>query len=285
MIFLLLSILSGITIILCFKWADRAGLNTFTVIILNYLTAFLLGLVLTGKELIPSVMPATGEVTAAFAIGILFVVLFRILGVSVKTAGMGISTIAAKISVAIPITFSIAAYHETLNFQKTAGILLALVSLVFTIYRKGKREKHSILFPVLLFVGMGLVDSMVKYVQAAHLINRNILVFSTWVFLIAFITGLFMKLIEKKNITKGFSLHLLGTGILLGTANLGSLYFFIRTLNTGILDSSLIFTINNLGILILTVLTGVLFFRERLNRMNRIGFFLSLVSLYIIFKS
>jgi len=285
MFFLLLSILSGITIVVCFKLAERLGLNTFTVIILNYLTAFLLSLSLTKNVLFSISLPASGEIIAALIIGILFVILFRILGASIKKAGMGISTIAAKISVVIPVTFSILAYHENMNVQKTIGIILALIALFLTLYRKEKTEKHFFLFPILLFVGMGIVDSTVKFVQINYLEKQSILVFSTFVFLISFLTGLLMIVIEKVKITKGFSIPLFGVGIMLGIANLGSLYFFIKALNSGFLNSSLIFTVNNLGILILAVLTGILFFRERLNWLNCVGFLLSLVSLYIIFES
>ncbi len=284
MFFLLLSVLSGITIVLCFKWVDRLGLNAFTVIVLNYLVAFLLGFILIKKELQSIGHPSAGEMGSALFIGILFVIMFRILGASVKTAGMGISTIAAKISVAIPITFSIIAYHEHLSLQKTTGIALAMTALFLTVYRKEGSKKQTFLLPVLLFAGMGVVDSMVKFVQVTYLEEHNTLPFSTLVFLIAFFTGLLMKMTEKRKLLENFSIPIVLTGILLGTANLGSLYFFIRALDSGFLDSSLIFTINNLGILLLTVLTGVLFFRERLNLLNWAGFFLSLISLYIIFE-
>ncbi|MCD6202455.1 MAG: hypothetical protein J7K46_11675 [Bacteroidales bacterium] len=284
MFFLLLSILSGITIVLCFKWVDRLDLNAFTVIVLNYLVAFLLGFILIKKELWSLGHLSAGEMVTALVLGILFVIMFRILGASVKTAGMGISTIAAKISVALPIAFSIIAYHEPLSLQKSAGIGLAMTALFLTVYQKENSKKHAFLLPVLLFAGMGIVDSMVKFVQVSYLKEYNILPFSALVFFISFFTGMIMKMIEKKRLIEHLSMSLFLTGILLGTANLGSLYFFIRALDSGFLDSSLIFTINNLSILILTVLTGVLFFRERLSLLNWAGFLLSLVSLYIIFE-
>ena len=284
MIFLSLSILSGITIVICFKLIDRIGYSAFPAIIINYITAFLLGLFLTKKEIFYMTPPAGGEIIAALIIGILFIILFRILDLSVRTAGMGISTIAAKISVAIPITFSILYYHESLGMSKMGGILLALTSLFLTVYQKKRGKRHAFVLPVILFFGMGTVDTLVKYTQATYLQKENILVFSTFVFLISFLTGFIMEITERKKIRERISFLLLLIGVLLGIANLGSLYFFIRALDSDFLASSLIFTINNLGILILTVLTGVFFFRERLNPVNWFGFFLSLISLYIIFE-
>ncbi len=284
MIFLSLSILSGITIVICFKLIDRTGYSAFPAIIINYITAFLLGLFLTKKEIFSMAPPAGGEIIAALIIGILFIILFRILDLSVRQAGMGISTIAAKISVANPITFSILYYHESIGMSKISGILLALTSLFLTIYQKERGKRQAFVLPVILFFGMGAVDTLVKYTQESYLQKENILVFSTLVFLISFLTGLLMKITERKRVRERISFLLVLIGILLGIANLGSLYFFIKALNTGFLASSLIFTINNLGILILTVLTGIFFFRERLNTVNWFGFFLSLISLYIIFE-
>ncbi len=137
MIFLLLSILSGITIVVCFKLYDRLGINTFQAIIINYLTAFVLGFLLTRKEMIMVLTMESGELLSALIIGMLFVVMFRVLGKSVQKAGMGISTISAKISVAIPITFSILFFHESISTIKITGIMLALTSLIFAINNTG----------------------------------------------------------------------------------------------------------------------------------------------------
>jgi len=75
-------------------------------------------------------------------------------------------------------------------------------------------------------------------------------------------------------------------GIMLGISNFGSIYFLIRTLNHrspqgNIIDSSIVFGVNNTGIVVLSVFTGFIVFREKLKRINWIGVGLALVAIII----
>ena len=69
--------------------------------------------------------------------------------------------------------------------------------------------------------------------------------------------------------------------------NFGSIYFLVRALNYDIpihgrVDSSVVFAINNIGIVILSVLLGVLLFRERLSRANAAGMAVCILATLIL---
>ena len=76
-------------------------------------------------------------------------------------------------------------------------------------------------------------------------------------------------------------------GSCLGLVNFGSIYFLVRALNfrdplgNG-LDSSVVFGINNIGIVCLSVLLGRLAFSERLSLMNKTGIFICLLATVIL---
>jgi multidrug transporter EmrE-like cation transporter len=75
-------------------------------------------------------------------------------------------------------------------------------------------------------------------------------------------------------------------GIVLGIVNFGSIYLLVSALNhvnnNGIrTDSSVIFGLNNIGIVGLSVLVGLLIFSEKLKLINWIGIALSVVSILL----
>ena len=77
-----------------------------------------------------------------------------------------------------------------------------------------------------------------------------------------------------------------GWGLLLGSVNFGSIYFLVRALHYTSpagknMDSSVIFGANNISIVALSVLIGLLVFRERLKLVNWIGVMLSALALLL----
>ena len=75
-------------------------------------------------------------------------------------------------------------------------------------------------------------------------------------------------------------------GIALGIPNYFSIYFLVKALQEMqkefYMESSSLFMVNNLSIVILSVGIGLVLFREKLDRLKIFGLFLALVSLYLI---
>ena len=75
-------------------------------------------------------------------------------------------------------------------------------------------------------------------------------------------------------------------GVALGIPNYFSIYFLVKALqemhNEFQMESSSLFMVNNLSIVILSVGIGLVFFREKLDKFKIFGLFLALVSLYLI---
>ena len=215
--------------------------------------------------------------------------MFYVVGRSSQKAGISITTVASKMSVATPIMFSIFYDpNDRLNMLKFAGIILALVSVFLIVYRKkGLQLNRAVIYlPILLFIGMGIVDSLVKYAQYKYISDQEVAYFTVILFMISFVTGMVVLLTRKKGLHRLAGWRVLFWGFLLGMVNFGSIFFLIRTLNfksaTGSnIDSSVVFAVNNTGIVVLSVLTGLFLFRETLNRVNRIGIMLSLAAIFI----
>jgi hypothetical protein len=158
------------------------------------------------------------------------------------------------------------------------GIGLTLAGVLLTIYKKKTQlpEPAFIYLPVILFLGMGLVDSLVKLAQYEYVPDNRLSLFTTVLFSISALIGLMVSFLRKGRFRSLFSLRALYWGILLGGVNFGSIFFLVKTLNYrhpvhGSIDSSAVFGINNIGIVTLSVLLGMLLFREQLTVMNKTG--------------
>ena len=71
-------------------------------------------------------------------------------------------------------------------------------------------------------------------------------------------------------------------GILLGIPNYFSMLFLVKTLSYFPAASATIFPINNIGIVAVSTLVSVWFFKEKLNSKNILGLVLSLTAIALI---
>jgi EamA domain-containing membrane protein RarD len=176
-----------------------------------------------------------------------------------------------------------------LTTLKGTGIALALLSVLFTIYRKRTIDfdPRYLYLPAILFIGMGIIDSIIKLAQYHYIDNGTSTLFSAVLFSIAAITGLVTNFIRQNNFKTLLKPRTLFWGTLLGLGNYGSIYFLILALNYKMdsgetLDGSVVFGINNIGIVGLSVIIGLLAFKEKLTWLNWLGVVLSAVAIYVL---
>ncbi|MCB9013579.1 MAG: hypothetical protein H6539_06025 [Bacteroidales bacterium] len=285
MIYLFFSILSSTLLFVIFKFLDKKNIEAFPVIVINYLVAAVCGYILSEPA---SEMKPGWHIPSAI-IGVLFIVFFFIISLSTKRAGISISTVAAKMSVVWPISFSIFYDpNDSLSLVKFAGISLAVISVFLAVYdkEKFKLDPKKIYLPLVLFFGMGIIDSLVKYSQAEFLGEGGTAGFTSILFLFSFLAGvivipfrpsLFKSLFQPVNVL---------WGLFLGICNYGSIYFLLSALNNRNLsglrtDSSIIFGMNNTGIVALSVLLGVFVFKEKLKPINQLGIIIAMVAIIV----
>jgi drug/metabolite transporter (DMT)-like permease len=283
MIFLLLSILSSVGIAVIFKLMDKQKAALLPVIVLNYFTALVAGLLLFNGELSVGYILSSDWRYMAVLIGSLLIIGFYLIGYTTQKAGIAITTIANKMSVIIPILFSILYFSESMSWLKSLGILLALASVLLAVYKKktGASQKFSVL-PIIMFLVIGVIDSAVKLAQHSYVSEEDVSLFSSMSFGLAGIIGIIILSFQNKH-WKSFANPLVWIfGILIGLANFGSMYFLILSLNKSGLDSSIVYGVNNMGIILISIAIAVLFFTEKLSKINIIGFILAIISVAIL---
>ena len=70
-------------------------------------------------------------------------------------------------------------------------------------------------------------------------------------------------------------------GFVFGIPNFFSLVFFLQALATSNFDSSVVFPLVSMGIMVSSSILGVLLFKENLNKNNWLGIFLCICAIYI----
>jgi len=283
MFYLLLCIVSSSLLMVVFKIAGNRKLDNYLIIVINYLVASFFGFIIGG---FPG-QNVLKEAWLPFAaiIGVLFILIFLVMALSTQRSGISVTTIASKMSVILPILFSIIYFNETINSLKVFGILLALLAVFLTVSRKdrsGKGIRSNSVLPLTLFLGTGVIDSLIKYTQESYLESTDTVVFTSTLFLIAAISGIVYLpfRIKTHGITPGK--EAITAGIILGIINFGSLFGIVSALESQVFDSSIIFGINNIGVVLLSVIIALITFSEKLSLLNKIGILLSIVSIIVL---
>ena len=283
MIYLVLSILISSLLFVIFKLFDVFKINTLQAIVVNYIIAFSFGIFTSNVSLSIVEIPKQSWFIGAFSLGFLFISIFNVMGITAQKNGLSVASVAGKMSVVIPIVFGIIAYNEGASFIKIAGIILALVAVYLSSAKSDTTSVKfkNLLFPLILFVGSGVLDTTLKYVETTSVSNGEEPLFLATIFGCAFILGLFVVITQMINGKFKFQRKNVLGGIALGIPNYYSMEFLLKAFKTDI-ESSTLFTINNVGIVILTTVFALLFFQEKLIKKNWIGIGLAIFSILLV---
>ncbi|XLS30886.1 EamA/RhaT family transporter [Flavobacteriaceae bacterium M23B6Z8] len=273
MIYLVLSILINTLLFVIFKYFSQFKVNNLQAIVVNYFVAFSVGYFFEADRLAIKAITGAAWFPGTLFLGILFVTLFNILALTAQKGGLSVVSIASKMSLVIPVIFAFLVYGDKITLLKIGGIILALIA-VYLVTKKTATpsvENKYLYLPVLLFFGSGLLDTVLKYIETQYVAEGETIAYSAAIFLIAGITGIVFLGIQSVTTKVHFESKSLIAGIILGVPNFFSIYFLLKALKMEGLESSYIFPVNNVGIVLVSTLTGVLIFKEHLTSINRIG--------------
>ncbi|MBN2662604.1 MAG: DMT family transporter [Bacteroidales bacterium] len=283
MIFLVLSIISSTIIAVTFKLQSKFNVKLFPVIVINYFMATFWGLLLTDTKISINQIISSKWIFSAIIIGALLILGFYLIGFSTQKIGVAITTISNKMSVVLPMIFSILYFKEPMSATKAVGIIIALIAVFLSVYRKRNKEIDIkfIYLPFFLFAAIGLIDATLKFAQE-NLSETEISIFTAISFGISGIIGVILSFFGSIKFKDFIKIKTLITGIIVGSANFGSMYFMIFALNKSGLDSSAVFGINNIAIITISVLLAFFIFKEKLKLIKWVGVFASIFAILLL---
>ena len=283
MIFLLLSILFSTGLFVIFKYFGIYKVDVLKAIFINYIVAFSMGFLLAERQIPILKIYLEPWFPGALVLGALFIAIFFVMAMTAQKNGVSVTSIAGKMSVVVPILFGIFLYNESVTFFKILGIVIALIAVYLSSVKEEKQEKNgTLLFPVLLFIGSGTIDTLLKYVQVNYVADADVSVFSGSLFGIAAIFGFVILTIITIKKREAFGLKNVLAGIILGVPNYYSIVFLMKALQNKNIESSTLFTVNNVAIVIVSTLVGLLFFKEKFSLKNKIGVVLAILGIVLV---
>ena len=274
--------------LILFKYFEVFGVNNLQAIIVNYITAgsmaiascYMNGIVFSPAELVSSDYTAP-----AIIIGVLFIITFNLLAFSTQKVGIAITTVANKMSMIVPVIVGVYFFGEEKTFLKFVGILLAIIAIYFSSTSGGKLSfnKKYIFLIFLVFLGQGLADSTLSWAEGKKLVGPSEnQAFFIVIFFSAAIFGSFYLMFEHFIKAHKLKFKNILWGVMLGVPNFFALHFFMNALKGNVLESSQIFPIVNMGVIVLTAVSGIILFRQKLSTSNWYGILLAVVAIALI---
>ena len=285
MLNLLLAILFSSFLYLIFKLFVKFNINTLQAIIFNYVIAFFVGYLISPIDFSISKLLAAPWLFGSFFLGFMFICVFNILGKTTQVNGISVASVSSKMAMIVPILFGIIVFHENLGISKLTGIIVALLAVYFTSKKEsGKTQQSNYILPILLFFGAGIIDTSMNYIQFHYVKEDEASIFASFTFIFAFIFGILffiLKGFKQENKINGKNIL---AGVLLGIPNYFSMYYLIKALQNKNIESATIFTLINIGVILLTTIFSLLIFKEKIKRENFIGILLAIIAVFLVTK-
>ncbi|MFK7784025.1 MAG: EamA family transporter [Crocinitomicaceae bacterium] len=285
MIPLLLSVLSSSLIFVIFKLFKKFGIDTFQAIVVNYFTAFTIGFTLYGQTWDPECLEQNSWMYYAVLCSLLFIGLFLLMGKSSQLNGVASTSIAVKMSMAISLIFMIIGYGESITLLKILGILLAFLG-VYLVSKpsKSKNSQTSALWMlVVLFVGSGVLDFVLSYVENTQFEFINASLFSAIGFGLAGALGLIILSVRYIQGSAKFQFKNVLAGIILGIPNYFSIYLLLLSYKSTGWDDSTVLAITNVSVVLLSAVIGFTAFKEATSTQKIIGLVSAILAICVLY--
>ncbi|MEO6166465.1 MAG: hypothetical protein ABIO46_01905 [Chitinophagales bacterium] len=285
MIALVLSILCSTYLVIVFRVFKFYKVDMLQGIVVNYITCVVTGMIVSGAIPSTQIFKEDWFPYAAF-LGCSFFFIFNMMAFVAANIGVTLTSVSSKLSMAIPVTAAIYLYGQQLTIIKLLGLLLAFIAVYLTAVtpEKNKQAVHvrGLMLALMIFIGSGINDSVINYAFAKLLVHTEFDIFNISIFGFAAIAGSIAMIYRGIFLGKRIQMKSILGGILLGIPNYFSMLFLLKALNIPGWESSVIFPVNNMGIVILTTFCGWILFREKLSVLNLTGIFVGLLSIALI---
>lgn len=279
MALVMLAALCMTLLFLLFKAFDRRRVPLLPAIAINYLTASLWGIGITRpwSTGVPEslLLPAAG-------LGILFIALFYLTGLSAQRAGVAATSVASKMSLVLTVLFAVVVFNDRPGVVAWIGIGLALIAVPLASLTAGAPGARGVwLLPFLLFLGNAAIDISLNAVQRSMLSPDMEALFPTLVFAVAGIIGIAVIALRRELSSLTQPRAIIG-GVLLGSVNYASLYFILAALARSGFGPSSLFPLMNIGVILMSTALGIALFGDRISRRQWIGIALAIAALGLI---
>jgi len=278
MLFLVLSILCSVIVGIIFKITRKYDTKPTQIIAFNYVFALALCYITFRPNLKEVNAGAPWNIYAA--IGVLLPIVFLFLAASIKFMGIVKTDAAQRLSLFIPILAAWFIFKEDFNSYKVIGLVIGFLGLLFILKKPAQNTENKWIYPAVVLLGFGVIDILFKQIALYTTLpyTTSLFVVFAIALLIAVCIVIYEVLIKKVK----FNTKNILFGGWVGLFNFGNILFYLKAHQAFSDNPSTVFAGMNMGVIILGSLVGLLFFREKLSKMNFAGLILALISIVFI---
>lgn len=201
---------------------------------------------------------------------------------ALKSGSTGICATVYSLGFILPTLSGALFWNEKMSVWDVLGVLVVIAAVIVSGSKKkqqsGGSEKKYIFPLVIAMLSSGGLGIMQKVQQnSPYPQEKASFVFIAFVFaaVVSVVCGLFAKSDSVKLSPKNFAFAG-GVGICFGCCNI------INTTLAGMLDSALLFPTLNIGTILLSVVTGTLIFKEKLEKKDFCVFIMGILSILLL---
>ena len=275
MLYLILAIISSALVSIAMRLSQRFVRNNMTMLAANYVMCTVAAAFLAGG-MIPVGDGAALTMGLGSICGVLYLLGFVLLQWNISRNGVVLPATFQKLGVLVPTLAAITIFGETPRWTQLLGIAVAVCAILLMQGKSGEKLARSSMLGLMgsLLCG-GTSDVMSKVFQtwgnAAH--ANYFLVFT---FLIALLLCVGLCVAKKQSVTAAD----LMCGLALGVPNYMSARFLLWALRD--VAAVVVYPTFSVGTIVLVTLTGVLVFREKVEKRKIIALGLILAALALL---
>ena len=277
MIFLLLAIFSSAMLSIIMRLSDRRVTDNIAMLSVNYLMCVLVAAAYAGfGNLLPASEGLPATVLMGCINGGLYLGSFALLQFNIRRNGVVLSSTFMKLGLLVSIIVSVVFFREMPTALQLTGFALAVAAIILINFKRESGNSGGFkagLF--LLLLGGGLGDSMAKIFEELGnpALESQFLVY-TFAAALTLCTALMIA--KKQRPGKWEIIY----GLLIGVPNYFSAKFLLAALET--VPAVIVYPVCSVATILVVTVTGVLVFRERLEKRQWAGMGLILIALALL---
>jgi len=283
--YLLISIVCSVLVSVLLKLMQRRGIDIAQGITWNYLAASLLCFALLDPPLAALLLAGAPHVELVL-LALLLPGIFLALSASVRAAGIVRTDVAQRMSLVLSLLAAFLWFGERVDSLRIIGLVLGVVAIVMLVLRPRSGPASDAgadwtgwALPLLVLMGYASVDVLLKRLSAAGTPFAASLQVA---FVAAFVVMLAVQMLRAWRGRIALTGAALASGLLLGTLNFANILFYVKAHRALPENPAVVFSMMNIGVVLLGTLVGMLGFGERLSRLNLLAIPLAIVAIGLI---
>ena len=264
MVSLILAIVCGALTSIVMRLSSTRAVNVYGMVAFNYLTCLSCAFALNTVFEIDSSEGLSTAIGLGVTNGVLYMTGMLLMQKNIRSSGVILTTIFAKLGVLIPIFLAILYFQESPTTLQIMGIALSLIGIVLIKDAPNVRISfHGSLITLLVVTGSG--SAVLKiYSEVGHSSLSN--AFLLIAFSVAFLLAIGFSLFKKERLGSKECLW----GIMLGLPNFFTSRFILDALE--VIPAVIVYPTRGVATILLVTLVGIVCFKEYLNTRQWIAF-------------